>query len=359
MSKISTKQENHNKATEDIMHILRGGFGVLGCKPTEDGKSVTEICNYHLSRCNCSIIGINDGGGAPAVSISEKLNQAPCEMSPQVRGLFEKMEGNFKVAGGWYLVQQQREWLQGRIEKIMSDSAGQPLKIMVAGVAGYAHFFSYMKILFDAAAKVNFPLCDINVDVIDRCLTPLLEIEYFCNQVKQSGRLLPYSANVGPLRIHFSLRNWLFISRMQEPLRQCQINPFCMSLLKDAPADFREKYDVVTEHFLTSMVEKNLDDITKIRQFYKQVIKSGGHLLVASGFPNASFYKKFIQIHCDAGFRPVPGTGVKVWDPFGLSRQHIHLLQSLPSELSSKAFVPLENAMEDYEKIQLQPKRRK
>lgn len=332
------------------MHILRGGFGVQGCQQSKDGKSVSEICHYHLSRCNCTIIGLNDGGGAPSVPIDESVNQLPCEMSPQIRKLFERMEGNFQVAGGWYLVQQQREWLQERMEIIMTESAGRPLNIMVAGVAGYAHFFSYMKILFDAAKKVHFPYSNINVDVIDRCLTPLLEINCFYDQVKQARQRVLFWANVGPLRIRFNLRNWLFISKMQEPLRQCQIHCECLSLLEKAPERFVDKYDVVTEHFLTSMVEKNLDDITQIRQFYKDVVKSGGHLLVASGFPNDAFYRRFIQIHLDAHFRPVPDSGMKVWDPFGLSRQHIHLLLSLPQNLLSKAFVPLENAMEEYVK---------
>lgn len=330
------------------MHILRGGFGVQGCKPSEDGTSVTEICPYHLSRCNCTIIGITDGGGAPVAAMGESINQAPCVMSPQVRDLFGRMEGNFKVAGGWYLVQQQREWLQGRMEMLIKDSGDRPLNILVAGVAGYAHFFSYMKILFDAAANAGFPFGNINVDVIDRCLTPLLEIECFYDQVKQTRRFLPYRANFGPLRLHLNPRNWLFIRKMQEPLRLCRINLICTSLQDDAPENLLDRYDVVTEHFLTSMVEKNLDEIARIRQFYRDVVKPGGRLLIASGFPNEDFYRKFLQKHQDAGFKPVPGSGTKVWDPFGLSRQHIHLLRELPKDMTQKAFVPLENAMVEF-----------
>ena len=356
MSKISTTPVRHNLASEDIMHILRGEFGVQGCIPTEDGKSVIKVCDYHLSRCNCTIVGITDGGGASSAPLSEKINQAPCKITPQIRSLFEKMEGNFRVAGGWYLVQQQREWLQAHVENIMKDRIGKPLNILVAGVAGYAHFFSYMKVLFDAARNTGFSCSDIYVDVLDRCKTPLLEIDSFYDQVKQQRRVLPYRAGFGPLRIHFNLTNWLFIRRMHEELNQCSIEPLCKSFLEEAPEELHGKYHLVTEHFLTSMVEKKLDDIEKIRQFYASVVATGGHLLVASGFPNIDFYENFLEIHKQAGFKVVKGSETRVWDPFGLSREHIHLLLNLPKEHLDKAFVPLENAMCEF--VKTPPRRR-
>ena len=333
------------------MYTLRGEFGVQGCVETEDKKSVTKVCGYHLNRCNCSIMSITDGGGAPSYPVNEKLNQATCVMTPQIKDLFKKMEGNFQVAGGWYLVQQQREWLQTHVESIMKGRKGQSLTILVAGVAGYAHFFSYMKVLFDAAKNVDFPYKDIHVDVVDRCLTPLLEIRSFLDQIKQQRRVLPYRSSFGPLNLHFNYTNWLFIRRMQDAINQCKINPDeCLSLLDGAPRRLWGKYDLVTEHFLTSMVEKQLDDIGSIRQFYKDVVAPGGHLLVASGCPNKEFYEKFIDKHTLAGFEVVDGSETKVWDPFGLSREHIHLLLKLPKEHLDKAFVPLENVMCEFVK---------
>ena len=333
------------------MHILRGEFGVQGCKATEDGKSVTKVCDYHLNRCNCTIVGITDGGGAPSVAFGKKrLNQAACKLTPQIKALLKKMEGNYKVAGGWYLVQQQREWLQARVESIMKERIGQPMNILVAGVAGYAHFFSSMQVLFDAAKNTGFACSDIHVDVLDRCKTPLLEIDSFYDQVKQQKRVLPYRASFGPLRIHFNLTNWLFIRRMHEQLNQCSIITDCKSFLENAPKEYHGKYHLVTEHFLTSMVEKKLNDISKIRKFYRSVVAPEGHLLVASGFPNMDFYKKYVNVHKQAGFTVVKGSETMVWDPFGLSREHIHLLLNLPKEYIDKAYVPLENIMSEFVK---------
>lgn len=333
------------------MYTLRGEFGVQGCVETEDKKSVTKVCGYHLNRCNCSIMGITDGGGAPSFPQNRNLNQAKCVITPQIKDLFKKMEGNFQVAGGWYLVQQQREWLQTHVESIMKKRKGKSLNVLVAGVAGYAHFFSYMKVLFDAAKNVGFPYANIYVDVADRCLTPLLEIQSFLDQIKQKRRVLPYSTSFGPLSLHFNYTNWLFIRRMQDAINQCKIYPDkCLSFLDNAPESLREKYDLVTEHFLTSMVEKQLDDIKKIRQFYKVVVAPGGHLLVASGCPNENFYNQFLNIHRQADFEVVHSSETKVWDPFGLSREHIHLLLKLPKEHLDKAFVPLENVMCEFVK---------
>ena len=351
---MRTKQKivgRHNRAAQDIMHILRGGFDVEGCVAEDAGKGrivLKKVCKYHLSRCNCTIRSIQDGGGAPAVPLQTAQNQSACNLTPDINKLFRKMEGNFQVAGGWYLVQQQREWLQGRIERIMQAKKDAKLRILVAGIAGYAHFFSYMKILFDAAQKVSFPIGNLQVDVVDKCLAPLLEIGCFYDMVKQKKRLIPLFTDFGPMRIHFNLRNLWFIYRMRQQLQQCRIKTFMASLLENPGPDVYRHYDVVTEHFLTSMMEKNLDAIVKFRNYYQEVMADGGHLLVASGFPNIGFYEQFKNIHEVAGFNVVSGSEMKVWDPFGLSRQTIHLLRNLPHQFAENAYVPLDNIMVDF-----------
>ena len=351
MKKIQHIVDRHHRAAQDIMHILRGSFNVQGCvdeKGPHGEKVLVSACKYHLSRCNCTIMAIKDGGGAPAYSITDSINQAICIKTRDVRRLFRKMEGNFQVAGGWYLVAPQREWLQDRMERIMQAKNGNQLRILVAGVAGYAHFFSYMNILFEAAQKVSFPLENLQVDVVDKCLAPLLEIKCFYDMVKQKKRVIPLFKDLGPMRMRFNLRNLWFIYRMKESLRKCKIKTFQATLEDEPGGNVYRHYDVITEHFLTSMVEKNEDAIVKIRAFYQAVMADGGHLLVASGFPNMAFYEKFKEIHQAAEFRVVTGSEKKVWDPFGLSRQTIHLLRKLPRKYKAKAFVPLDNILVDF-----------
>ncbi len=336
-------------AAVDIMHVLRGGYRV--CQSLEE--KTLHVCEYHRNRCNCRIDGVRDGGGAESLPfhLSEPNAESrgnlmgALKITPDIRRIFSYMEGNFQVAGGWYLIQQQREWLQKRLVAHLKKRDSS-MSIMVAGVAGYAHFFSFLKILIDAAVEVQYPLEQLHVVVVDRCTAPLEEILSVLNLSFLSRHFYPFSHKLGDMKMRWVRTNYKFISQMREDIKKIKIETKILSLLDNVPEALYGRFDIVIEHFLTSMVEKNMEDIKKIRAFYSVCLKDGGTLLTASGFPSNAFINTFLSLHSENGFLLVEETAEKVWDPFGLSRHAIHLF--LHGAENTTFYVPLENALLEF-----------
>lgn len=323
----------------DFMHKLRGGF--TGCKELPDGR--LDVCQYHRDRCNCRIIGITDGGGADTVSLDKDCSQMQLRHTPQIEMLFKRMASGKSVAGGWYLVQQQRVWLENHVTAILRDKQDADCRIMVAGIAGYAHFFSYMKILIDAAHRAQFDVAKLHIDVVDQCPTPLYEIMGLLNDRRLLRRWIPQPIPLNGITIKSSLNNQRFIRAFDDDLFQCHIRPICASV-DDLPENCG-KYDIITEHFLTSMMEKAIPQINASRASYAKVMNKSGHLLMASGFPKKAFIDELLQLHSQHGFTCKKSDIQKVWDPYGLSQGTLITILSNPHETY---YVPLDNILADF-----------
>lgn len=331
-----------------LMFSLRGDF--THCEWRDESL---HVCGYHADRCNNSIVGLepltvsrpgdDDVRSGAILKLYDEANQVVIrEKTEGVVKTLKGMAGNDHIAGGWYLVGEQREWLSSRFEDFF-DNRSEPCNILVAGVAGYAHFFSYLKTVFKAAEKKAYPVNLINIDVIDLCDTPLIEIK----RLLENPELLlsPFRSRIGDIKMHPSVRNYVFIKKMWKQLKECKISFTCRSL-----TDFKLKepvYHMITEHFLTSMMEKNGDIIRKTRETYGRVLLPGGKLLVASGFPNKGYIETFLKIHSDCGFSFDRSKLEKVWDPFGMSRQQIrHIIRKEEDE--EMTFILLDNLLAEF-----------
>ena len=94
----------------------------------------------------------------------------------------------------------------------------------------------------------------------------------------------------------------------------------------------KKNYDIITEHFLISMMQNNKDLINQCRLSYNTMMKNGGHLLIATGVPKVEMkdYNDLIDIHKRHGFVDITEETVKVWDPFGIKR---NVIVSIVNEL--------------------------
>ena len=335
-----TNITSHGAIAVNIMHILRGGF--THCRQEDDEQ--LDVCDYHRDRCNCRIVGITDGGGVPTSTFKDHRVQDRLNMTPQVRELLERMAADFDVAGGWYLVQQQREWLEAHVADILQQRRGEPCRILVSGIAGYAHFFSYLKILLQASLKAGYDPHLLDIDVIDLCPTPLLEIQHvYTNLAQPMSAWMPRTVRLKGLTFRPSYHNQRFIHQVASQISYGQIHPFCASV--DHLPDACGHYDIITEHFLISMMERERPQIKASRESYRKVTKPAGHLLMASGFPKEQFVDELIDLHSKLGFMCSKDELVKVWDPFGLSRGTIsQMLQNT----GTAPYVPLDNVMADF-----------
>ncbi|MEE4211088.1 MAG: hypothetical protein V2I43_17705, partial [Parvularcula sp.] len=93
---------------------------------------------------------------------------------------------------------------------------------------------------------------------------------------------------------------------------------------EDLSSDSLAPVDLATEHFLTSMYEKNWEATAHIRAGYVRVLKPGGHLLTADGYSMWEAehpFAAFAQQHQSIGLEALEERTVPVWDPYGHSRE--------------------------------------
>lgn len=334
---------NKDSVTVDIMQNLKSGFS--HCQFI-DGH--LQPCTYHANRASSIIYGVFDEGGCPARQIDETVYHDSLRLSKEVTELISKMGEGVDIAGGWYLIKEQRNWLYEKMKCILSKSNGK-CSILVSGVAGYAHFYSFLKVIFDAADDSNFDISNLEIDVLDRCITPLMEIATIENYIqfgkKSFLRREQMTHNILGYKLHIPKQNMQFIQAIKNKIKACCIRLIHCDILclKDYRTDLRKSYDVITEHFLTSMVENLEKEIQNIRQAYSTLMREGGHLLIASGISSKNYLEKLLKIHQENGFETNKNEIMKVWDPHGISRDEL-----LEIILNKTGKVALDNCMIDF-----------
>ncbi|HIQ84197.1 MAG TPA: hypothetical protein IAC86_00145 [Candidatus Cryptobacteroides excrementigallinarum] len=331
--------------TSDIMQNLKQGFDI--CR-FSNGR--LEPCDYHRNRAETLIIGVMDGGGCETSPLRSKIHHRQLVCSNDVRRLLGLLSSDGHVTGGWWLVGEQRQWLHRRFAKLFAQYNGRPCRVMVSGVAGYAHFYSYMHILFDAAKETGFDISGLSVDIVDTCITPLLEIAVIENSIRygrQWGRSgIRAAYDIMGYKFPVPSANRRFIKSIAADIRKCTI-----SVVHNDILDIHEKrngltdsYDIITEHFLISMMENVLPLVDRSRMTYSNLLRPGGHLLMACGFSDMNFIECMLKIHAGYGFSPDENDMVKVWDPFGISRSELQQM----SNGGNAPTVALDNCMIDF-----------
>lgn len=336
-----------NCSEVDIMKNLKIGFS--RCAFT-DGHLIP--CKYHHNRSTSIIFTTTDKGGCKPVSINENTFMSPLVKSPEMTRMIRQLSEGVGLAGSWWMVKEQREWLQRHLVSVFKKKNGEPCNILVSGVAGYAHFYSYLHIVFDAAKEAGHDIADISVDVIDSCITPILEIANIEKDIRGSrktllGTVIKDKYDILGYNLNIPLVNRKFINSMLTDIRNCSIRSMHCDVthVGEYCKERIRRYDIITEHFLLSMVENETKIVEGIRRSYAQMMNFGGHLLVAGGFSSQEMMATILRIHDNHGFSPDGDDNVKVWDPYGLS---LTRLQDILNNDNITHQVPLDNYLIDF-----------
>ncbi|MBR5104267.1 MAG: hypothetical protein IKZ08_05435 [Bacteroidales bacterium] len=329
----------------DIMQELKFGFDK--CQ-FNDGE--LHPCAYHKGRAESEIFGIEDGGGCESANISQRnVFKSPIIFSPQISELLVRLGEGASIAGGWWLIKEQRDWLHRHIASILRGKRDE-CRIMVAGVAGYAHFYSYLRIIINAAKEVGFDCNKLYVDVCDACLTPLMEIAAIENSIRKPRAFVLFPSlrskyDIMGYQLNLSSRNIKFIREIMPDIKKCHIRIIHCNVV-DVPDEWwrlRGRYDVITEHFLLSMMQNLHEFIHATRKAYSLMLKPEGHLLMACGANSQSYIEELIDIHGQHGLSLFENDHQKVWDPFGISLSD---LQDMANNMD-QASALLDNCMMD------------
>lgn len=331
--------------TSDIMQNLKHGFDT--CRFVNGSL---EPCAYHRNRAETLIVGILDGGGCDTAPLYSSVHHRRLSRTADMKRLLELLASDGRVTGGWWLIREQREWLRRHLAAIFAERLNRPCRVMVSGVAGYAHFYSYMHILFDAARDAGYDISGLSVDAVDSCITPLLEIAYIENSIRRGGSW-PMSGvksryDIIGFGLDLPAENRHFIKEMIPDIRKCTIRVVHSDILDmhERRSDMNGLYNIITEHFLLSMMESVLQLVDCSRSSYSNLLRENGHLLMACGFSDMDFISNMLKIHENHGFIADETDMVKVWDPFGISRSELQQMTNDDDPLS----VALDNCMIDF-----------
>jgi len=277
-------------------------------------------CGYHRNRTDNTIYAIKE-------NILKKENDFQTGVIPasaQFKEFGKKfLTDEHQPAGGWYLVKEQRDWLKDTLFQVINGkNFDGTVHILEAGVAGYAHHFSYLMILKDLQALLNQDL-KLEITAVDKCIFPLSAIEAINKGVIQEVKGQPV----------LDLSNYTLVLN-RDNLDAIEKNNLtgCDHLsvtIKEVDLTLEEEvsrlgtFDIITEHFLTAVIE-NFDLIKRIRKIYAKILTPDGHLLCACGISrgrNKSEYLNFLDTHVQNGLELVHEK--LVWDPYGMSRENI------------------------------------
>lgn len=330
----------------DIMQKLKVGFRRCTFK---DGR--LQPCEYHANRSASLIFTTVDKGGCKTAGLSENVFMSPLVKSPEIIRMLEELNAKVSLAGSWWMVKEQREWLHRHLVRVFQMKVGDRCRLLVSGVAGYAHFYSYLHIVFDAAKEAGFDIENLYIDVLDACITPILEIA----EIERSIREKTSVFGGGPIEKKYDILgfgmeipsgNRAFIKSMIPDIRKCSIRALHCDVthIADYRKEMINNYDVITEHFLLSMIENEIKVINEIRRSYASMIRPDGHLMMAGGFNSRSFIDRILELHQQHGFVLADDDNVKVWDPYGLSESQ---LQAIINEKSVQQ-ITLDNILLDF-----------
>lgn len=312
----------------DIMQKLKVGYRRCTFK---DGR--LQPCEYHSNRSASIIFTTVDKGGCMTSGLSENVFMSPLVKSPEIIKMLKELNAKVSLAGSWWMVKEQREWLHRHLVHMFQKKIGDRCRVLVSGVAGYAHFYSYLHIVFDAAKQAGFDIGNLYIDVIDACITPILEIAEIERSIREKTSVFGWGqieSKYDILGFCFEIpsANRAFIKAMIPDIRRCSIRALHCDVMHIA--DYRKEmvnaYDVITEHFLLSMIENEIKIINEIRSSYASMIRPGGRLMMAGGFNSKDFIDRIIDLHQQHGFVLAEDDNVKVWDPYGLSESQMQAI---------------------------------
>lgn len=331
-------------------HILQTALndGYRGRCTLEDRKQ-WACCTYHLNRAECVAFAITDD------AVEGGRNNASVRSTPDIVKMSRLFDSGTPPAGSWYLVKEQRDWLADQVaQKIRSVAAERnlkrtPIRILESGIASYVHHFTYLHILHEVLQRLKMPEVSIELVVIDRCGYPLAQVRtveermdlgyYHPGTVYVGNKTLQIPASVAALLQQQANRP----SRISTSLIEVDLaNP---NAVMDALDESGEEptFDLVTEHFLTSVLRKNIRDfaIRQTRETYRRLLRPSGRLLAAVGFrARTRVFRDMIKMHEEADLIVHRASRKRSWDPYGLTPEQIGDFQ-----VQSSVSVSLDNTL--------------
>lgn len=298
---MATNLFNDGCSSLDTMELLKEGYNKCYFN-----NGQLEPCDYHKSRAESEIKCIADGGGCNTEGIeNSNIWIGNINGSDDLKEILKSISVGENIAGGWWLIAEQRIWLKNRLSAIFQsyNTTSDHKYLLVSGVAGYAHFYSYLRIVIEAAKEAHFNLKRLNIDIVDSCITPILEIAHIEQSIRKKrfwfDRSVKRSYDILGYRLNLSCNNIKFINAMLKDIKSVNIRTFHCNILHlgDYCEIMKKNYDIITEHFLISMMQNNKD---------------------------------LIDIHKRHGFVDITEETVKVWDPFGIKR---NVIVSIVNEL--------------------------
>lgn len=312
--------------------LLNAKFGIR----TGGERSVKRITDYHRDRVGSALAKIDEAAYPPGA-------QKIVTLVP--RGSLKKvastqLEHSSGVAGGWYLVREHRRWLIERITQFLTDfiKAGEPrpLRILEAGVAGYVHHYSYLVALMSAMKQANFK-GRIEVVIADLVEYPLFQIAAVWGSYKswiRKSRWQRFLSRKPSFQFRYEIKGSVhkepeitvdervldLLSGFEDELRRVDQQYWLVDLAEEKLEQTDTTgFDLITEHYLTSMSERNLSLINRIRSNYRGLIRDCGWLLVGAGM--SSRYEEFLNVHDDWIFDPTETEFH--WDLYDLTNEEL------------------------------------
>lgn len=325
---------------QDIMSSLKIDLGLCNF---HNGK--INPCIYHLNRCDSEIFKLCDNSGQKS---GPDVRQITHKRTQDILKLSQMLKDENDPAGGWFLVQEQREWISKRLDLKFNQlkDKDKRIKILIAGVAGYPHFYSFIQILIESAKRIQIDLKNIYVDVVDKCIFPLLQIASIENNIRFDNlNDATYKAFDTKFRIREN--NFKFLKSIKNDVKEMNIRIFLRDLRQLEDQEEMGFYDIISEHFLTSMFGKIPPIILKTRKSYSKMLNTGGSLLVATGVPHNDFIPMFEEIHSKVNLLPVNESITTVWDPYGMNRADFQAIIENPE---GKIIAALDNCLIEFVK---------
>jgi hypothetical protein len=303
-----------------------------------------QPCGYHRDRAHSVPFGLTED----VLAVQPGAQTGFLIPGRDMKALADIFRAGPAPAGSWYLVREQREWIEERLFEILASRRGhETVRILEAGAASYVHHYTYIAILRSVLGRLHDPP-RIALAVVDKCLYPILQIAAVERDLA-AGMRRPRTIRVAGQPIHIDRRFFGIMSPQLRDFGRISTELWVRNL--ERPEDIAPlgRFDVITEHFLTAVLDQELEQITRVRSVYCRILVPGGYLLCATGINKASAsYQGYEEIHPELGLRKVDEKTQDVWDPFGLVKEE--LLQFSFGKHASRVPCALDNSMAVYRK---------
>lgn len=304
-------------------------------------KAALLYTDYHVDRAKCKIFKNEEN----LFAANHRLNNIAA---------FNKLiddnhfpNGKFNVAGDWYLLYEQREFLRETLAEIFKTyDSGTTIKLCEVSTPSFIHHFTFVSILIEALKEAGNNL-NIELHVIEKYLFPLIQIGLVHNLIETTkGKLFPqeFKDNLGGCMIPDFKMTQEFIDFIQSDFDVDYYlshigKPIIANhdLYDPAPNGIDIAFDILTEHFMMNHLTRNTigEEVatSNLRKNYKSIANKKMHLLCAVG--DVSTYDfDFFKFHKKIGFEQIDHR--HVWDIYDENFSTLHRYE-VGSQLEPKS----------------------